>query len=317
MAAAVELASRRSGRRCRSARSGSASPSGGRRAGRPSRRWRPGSRSRCGRRTAAATSALPACGVLGQQRAVRRGARVVAAVVAERRVDVGVDLVRAAGERLEAHVDQQRVARRVGDVGLDDPVAPGLRRVDLAVGEAVLVDQLDVLGGRVGLAIGEGLAVGDDELQVAQRRRARGRGSRPRSARRPAACARPCSASSSTCRSPACSAGVQNALAPGAPGAVELGAAPAAAGATAAMARATNAADRPRRQHDVGRMDRFLPTWTSSRYPPSRAINRWRGRRHCAASARGGGATGGSRARRGATSVGAERASSAKPPRGG
>jgi uncharacterized membrane protein YgcG len=103
---------------------------------------------------------------------VGRGARVVAAVVAERRVDVGVDLVGAAGERLEAHVDQQRVARGVGDVGLDDPVAARLRRVDLPVGEAALVGHLDVLGGRVGLAIGEGLAVGDDELQVAQRRRA-------------------------------------------------------------------------------------------------------------------------------------------------
>ena len=35
-------------------------------------------------------------GVLGKQRAVGRGARVVAAVVAERRVDVGVDLVAGA-----------------------------------------------------------------------------------------------------------------------------------------------------------------------------------------------------------------------------
>ena len=114
----------------------------------------------------------PGGGVLGQQRAVRGGARVVAAVVAERRVDVGVDLVRAPGERLEAHVDQQRVARRVGHVGLDDPVAPRLRGVDLAVGEAVLVDQLDVLVRGVGLAIGERLAVGHDQLQVAQRGRA-------------------------------------------------------------------------------------------------------------------------------------------------
>jgi len=36
----------------------------------------------------------------------------------------------------------------------------------------VLVDQLDVLVGGVGLAVGERLAVGDDQLQVAQRGRA-------------------------------------------------------------------------------------------------------------------------------------------------
>jgi hypothetical protein len=72
---------------------------------------------------------------------------------------------------------------------------------------------------------------------------------------------------------PCLSAGVQNALAPGAPGAVELGAALASAGATAAMARTTSAADRPRQQHDVGRMDRFLPTWTPRRYPPSPPVN--------------------------------------------
>jgi hypothetical protein len=111
-------------------------------------------------------------GVLGEQRAVGGGPVVVVAVVAERRVDVRVYLVRTAGERLEAHVDEQRVARGVGDVGLDDPVAPGLRRVDLAVGEAALVDELDALGGGVGLAVGERPAVGDDELQVAQGGRA-------------------------------------------------------------------------------------------------------------------------------------------------
>jgi hypothetical protein len=72
------------------------------------------------RKPGSATSALPAPASLGQQGAVGGRPVVVVAVVAQRRVGVGVDLVGTPGERLEAHVDEQRVARRVGDVGLDE-----------------------------------------------------------------------------------------------------------------------------------------------------------------------------------------------------
>ena len=126
-----------------------------------------------------------------------RVAGAAAACRRRRRSDSGGSAARRAASCLpvrdvEAHVDQQRVARRVGDVGLGDPVAPGAR-VDLAVGQRARVGQLDRVARR---------SRARARRTCCRRRRrtagraapaCRGRGSRPRSARRRRACARPCS----------------------------------------------------------------------------------------------------------------------------
>src|SRR3712207_8956584 len=54
---------------------------------------------------------------------------------------------------------------RVGRVGLGDPVPAAGRRVDLPVDQRPRVDQLDDGVGVLVLPVGEGGAVGDDELR--------------------------------------------------------------------------------------------------------------------------------------------------------
>ena len=107
--------------------------------------------------------------VARDQRGAGAAAGVVVAAVRERRVRERVERQLLAGARRELHVDQQRVARRIGHVGLDDLVAR--RRVDLAVGQRARVGQRDRVARTLALALGERLPVGDDELQVAERRR--------------------------------------------------------------------------------------------------------------------------------------------------
>ena len=140
--------------------------------------------------------------VAGDQRAAHAAAAVVAAVIGQRRVGQHEQLQALAGARDEAHVDDERVALRVGDVGLDDPVAA--RRARLAERERARVGQRDRGGRRSGARA--------PQSGGRRRRRTGGRaapgwrcpGSRPRSARRRRACARPCSACPSRCRSRPC-----------------------------------------------------------------------------------------------------------------
>ncbi len=106
------------------------------------------------------------------QRAPGGLADVVVAGVVERGVEQRVELVGAPGERLEPDVDEDRRAARVGHVGLGDPPAPGARGVDLAVGEAARVGEPGGVPGVLALALGERLAVGHHELEVADAGRA-------------------------------------------------------------------------------------------------------------------------------------------------
>ena len=110
--------------------------------------------------------------VARDQRVPVRLADVVVAGVGERRVEQRVELVRPPGERLEADVDEDRRTARVGHVGLGDPPAPGAGGVDLAVGEAARIGELDAVRGVLALALGERLPVAHHELQVADARRA-------------------------------------------------------------------------------------------------------------------------------------------------
>ena len=109
--------------------------------------------------------------VRGDQRAPGRAAAVVHAGVGQRRVVDGVHPVAAAVERLEPHPDDQRVAARIGHVGLGDPVAAGGRGADLLEAQAALVGtrrhHVDVLG----LAVDERATVGHHELEAAGARR--------------------------------------------------------------------------------------------------------------------------------------------------
>ena len=95
---------------------------------------------------------------------------VVIALVREARIVQDVDVELALGERLEAHADHDGVARRVGRVGLDDPVEPVAIGVDLSVAQRLRVEQAHALIGGVLLALAEALAVRDDQLEVAHRR---------------------------------------------------------------------------------------------------------------------------------------------------
>ena len=93
---------------------------------------------------------------------------------------------------------------RVGHVGLGDPVAARRRRVDLAVGQAARVGQLDRVV-RVLASRARRTSCRRRPRTAGRARSAcRGRGSRPRSARRRRACARPCSSSSSRADSRPC-----------------------------------------------------------------------------------------------------------------
>ena len=96
----------------------------------------------------------------GHQGRPRRAPAVVHARVGQRGVVDGVQPVAASVERLEADADDERVAARVGDVRLGDPVPAGGRGADLLEAQAALVGtrghHVDVLG----LAVGERAAVG-------------------------------------------------------------------------------------------------------------------------------------------------------------
>jgi hypothetical protein len=98
-------------------------------------------------------------------------ATIVVAGIRQRRVGQHIEPVRAAGERLERHVDEHRRARRIGHVRLADAPAPGARGVHLAIGQAARVGELGAVHRVVGLALSERPAVGDDELQITQARR--------------------------------------------------------------------------------------------------------------------------------------------------
>ena len=111
-------------------------------------------------------------GVPGDEAAGARGARVVIAVVRERGVVQHVQLERTTRERAELDVHEHAAPRRVGRIGLDDPVEPVAVAVDVPVREALRVEQAHALLGRVLLALREGAAVRHDELEVAQRGRA-------------------------------------------------------------------------------------------------------------------------------------------------
>ena len=108
--------------------------------------------------------------VPGEQRRVLGAAAVVVAVVAGRRVGQQVHLQRPAGQRLEAHVRQHGRARGIGDPGLDEAPAGGLRR--LPEGQRPGLRPHLRPDARVGLAVQERLAVGHRELEVAEARRA-------------------------------------------------------------------------------------------------------------------------------------------------
>ena len=73
-------------------------------------------------------------------------------------------------QRLEAHPHQHARALRIGHVGLRDPVAARLRRVDLLVRERSRLQDPDGVVGVLALAIDERRAVGDGELERAQLR---------------------------------------------------------------------------------------------------------------------------------------------------
>ena len=111
-----------------------------------------------------------AAGVAREQRVSGGRPAVVHPVIAEPWVVERVQVERLAGQRLQADVDQQPAARRIGHVGLRDAEATGLL-VDLAVGQAVRVGELDRAGLRLAVALGERLAVGDDEVERADARR--------------------------------------------------------------------------------------------------------------------------------------------------
>ena len=110
--------------------------------------------------------------VARHERVPHAAAGVVVARVREAGVVERVDLERPPGQRLEPDLDEQRRARRVGRVGLGDPVQALGVRVDLPVAEAARVGDPGRVLGVLALAVGERAAVRDDQLQVARRRRA-------------------------------------------------------------------------------------------------------------------------------------------------
>ena len=108
--------------------------------------------------------------VPGEQRGVLDAAAVVVAIVAGRRIGQQVHLQRPAGQGLEAHLRQHGRAGGIGDPGLDEPPARGLRRLPEGQRPGLRPHlRPDV---RVGLAVQEPLAVGHRELEVAEARRA-------------------------------------------------------------------------------------------------------------------------------------------------
>ena len=106
------------------------------------------------------------------QRAPHRRARVVVAVARQAGVVHHVQVQRLLRKRLEVHSHQQHRPTRIGRIRLGD-TEPSVRvRVDLLVGEAARIGELERVLGAVGFALHPGLPVGDDELQVAHRGRA-------------------------------------------------------------------------------------------------------------------------------------------------
>ena len=103
--------------------------------------------------------------------AADRAGAVVAAVVAELRVEQHVQAVGLAGERLERHVDEHGRPRRVGRVRLGQPPAPGAVGHRLAVVEAVQpLDHADAVH-RLAIDAHRRPGPADRELHVADARR--------------------------------------------------------------------------------------------------------------------------------------------------
>ena len=108
--------------------------------------------------------------VARDQRAGDGPRAVVAAVVAQLRVEQDVQPVRLSGQRLEPDVDEDGRAEGVGRVGLGQP--PAALGTGHRLAEVEPVEPLDHAGGVSGLAVDRhlGPGPGDHELERAQRR---------------------------------------------------------------------------------------------------------------------------------------------------
>ena len=105
------------------------------------------------------------------QRIANRPAGVVHPAVRERGVVQSEEPVAAAVQRPQADPDHERIAPRIGDDPLRDPVLARLRGVDLREPQAAYVGPDRAVPHVRGLAVGERRPVGDDQLEVAHARR--------------------------------------------------------------------------------------------------------------------------------------------------
>ena len=100
----------------------------------------------------------------GDERIARHVGCVVQAAVVDRGIGVEVQLERRSG-RLEAHADDDRLVRRIGERFTDDPIAARPAGVGLPERQHVSADWFHAMIGIDALALEKARAIGDEELE--------------------------------------------------------------------------------------------------------------------------------------------------------